>query len=260
MTRNSKNSRTRNAQRKGNGKNPKSSSNAGLPEAPGPYDSLGGVRVTLPGIGIPRRMIAHLRMEQGGYLAAGAVATANALIGINQYYQPFNTAIPITSATFGLNFVSGSSTTQLFVPNSFFSAGYDKCRVLNARLRATAICGASGDTMDFSIYPVSELTFNSQSMPERSGMPGYKHAIVTAQTGPVELYSKVHVCDVLGLTSQQYLDSADTDSLLTGSPVLQANWVVRANTLDGNVTTGQIYFTFEIDYDVEFFIPLNPLS
>jgi len=260
MARNSKNQRTRKAQRKGNGKNPKSSQNAGLPEAPGPYDTLGGVRITLPGIGIPRRMIAHLRMEQGGYLAVGASASPQALIGVNQYFQPFNTALPLTGAAFGLNFVAGSSTTQLFVPNSFFSAGYDKCRVLNARLRATAIAGASGDTFDFSIFPISELTYTSQNMPERSGMPGYKHAIVTSQTGPVELISKVHVCDVLGLTQQQYLDSSDTDSLLTGSPVLQANWLVRGNTLDGNVTTGQVYFTFEIEYDVEFFIPLNPLS
>lgn len=228
------------------------------PESKGKFDTLGGVRLRVPGIGIPRRLVANVRMAAQGYLAAGAAAFAASEVQLNNYYQPLNSADPITTG-WGLSFTDGSSTTQVFTPNSWFSAGYTAVRVLSASFSLTAVAGVSGDTMNVFLYPFVG-TLSATSMKNASGQPGFKTAMVTNGQRPTTIQSKVRCHDVLGMTEQQYRDNPLTAGTFSSGPTAIANWAVMYATMDGAVTTAQTYFDLAVEYTVEFFDPLAPSS
>jgi len=243
--------------RKGKGKG--KSQNKPLPETSGKFDNLGGVMVRFPGVGLPRRILAHVRMTQQGYLAAAAAATGTANIYANAYYQPFNSTTPISSG-WGLNLTGGSSTTANFVPNSFFSAGYNGVRVDSAMLKITAVCGAAGDSMDVFMVPAPAGGFGAANIREASGAPGFKSMMITSGMAPKVISSKVRIADVLGLTAEQYRTESLVYSSFTGLPSFLALWQVFYATMDGAALSQQVYFKFEIELDVEIFDPLTVSS
>jgi hypothetical protein len=196
-------------------------------------------------------------MAQQGYLAAGAAASGVANIYSNAYYRPFNSGIPVSSG-WGLSFTDSSSTTAQFVPNVFFAAAYGTYRVLNAMLKITAVTGVNSDTMNVWMYPTNSNTTTATTLQEASGSPGYKVMSITNGMRPMSIVSKIHCNDVLGQTGAQYRDSAYTQAALANIPVQLTEWQVFYATMDGNVTVGQVYFTFTVEYDVEFFDPLDP--
>jgi len=146
----------------------------------------------------------------------------------------------------------------LFAGNAFYAAGFTNYRVHSARLKVTSVCGATGDTCNFWMYPTPANIVNARFQ-EAQDVPGFKTMMVTGSCRPLTCVSTVKCHQVLGLTPQEYMDSPNTSGTMNiGSPPSsgQVQWTVYYSTLDGAVTTGQVYFNFEIEYEVEFFTPL----
>jgi len=247
--------------RQGKGKSGgRNSGHRRLPETSGRLDAMNGAPVTIRGIGIPRQLFATVRMLQQGYLAVGAAASGTAIIYLNSYFEPFNTSVPLNTG-WGFNFTASSATAKVFTPNSFFGAGYESVRVHNARLKVRGVCGTSGDTMEFWMYPAYDTgVAGGITLPESSGSPGFKSMLINSGNPVVNCVSAVRCANVVGMSKVQYETNPQTGALLTATPFQLAGWYVQYATCDGAVTTGQNYFTFEIEYDVEFFQPLTPAS
>lgn len=227
-----------------------------LPESKGKVDTLGGVSLRLPGVGIPRRMFATVRMSQQGYLGVGAASTGLANVYSNAFYQPFNSGIPITSG-WALNFTDGSSTTAQFVPSSFFTAGYANYRVHSAILKITAVTGTGSDSMNVWMYPTSANATTAVNLRESAGQPGFKSMMITSGMRPTTIMSRIRCSDVWGQSAAQYSGSASTFAALTSIPSELTEWQVFYATMDGAVTTGQNYFTLSVELEVEFFDPID---
>lgn len=215
--------------------------------------------VRIPGIGIPRRMFANMRSVCQGYLAVGAPATGTATIYSNAENGPFFTSNSITSGWSSLNLTDGSSTSNPMIPNSFFALAYQNYRVHTAQLKISAVTGAGGDTMNVFLYPAPNLSIpGTTTINKASGCPGYKQMTITSGMRPEKIISKVRCSDVLGMTAEQYRTDQGTQAALASDPGIISSWSVSYATMDGAVTTGQCYFTFEVEYEVEFFDPLSP--
>lgn len=201
-------------------------------------------------------MNTSFRMALQGYIPAAAAATGNAIVFGNTAYEPFATSTPVTTG-WPLNLTDASSTTGTFPGWSFYAAGYNRFRVRSSRLRVTAVSGVTGDSFNVWMFPVTlDAAGTSVTYMQSVGQPGCQSAMVTAGMRPVSLTSSVAPWDVLGKSLQQYMDDPNTAGL-TASGVVNTEgstaWILSYATMDGGVTVGQLYFTFEIEYNVDFF-------
>jgi hypothetical protein len=215
-------------------------------------------RVVCRTLGIPKFFQCKFRMGVQGYLPAASPATGQALINGNVYFGPFNTVNSITTG-WNLSLTDGSSTVGLFPGYAMMLAGYATYRVLRSRLVVTAVNGNSGDGMNVWIMPVPLANAAVTKYQAALGNAGTKACMTTSGCRPLTLVSDVNAWDVLGFTKAQYQAAGFAEGAIAGVPSGSQTtaWQVSYATMDGGVTTGQSYFDFQVEYDVEF---INPLT
>jgi len=202
------------------------------------------------------------RIGLQGYLPAASGATGQATIWANSQFQPFTTAHTITTGWASYSLTDGSSTTAEPTYSAFYASGYEAYRVHKATLRVTGVAGAGADTTNFWVYPAASANFASFSgmtYTVSSGIPGFKAMMITGGMEPRTLVSSIRPNEVLGMTPIEYNTAPGSFAQPNASNPGSGFGVVFAvtyATVDGGVTSGQVYFDFQLEMEIEYFSPL----
>jgi len=191
-----------------------------------------------------------------GFLPAASPATGNATIYSNSFFEPFNTSKPLTTGWSTFSLTDASSTTQPFPFSAELSSLYGIYRVDQGSLRVTAVCGAGADTMNFWLLPVPLNSAGTTALYAQAlGNAGVKTMMLTSGCRPLVLESNIRAAEILGRSQTMYMPA---DALIGGAPsgVNATEWQVYYATLDGGVTTGQVYFNFDLKIVVELSSPV----
>jgi hypothetical protein len=232
--------------------------NDGIKPMGNPFGS--GYALKVPNLGAPKRMLATLRQGVQGYLAVGAAATGSAIVYGNSFFEPFTTTTPLTTGWSSFNVTDGSSMTGSFNNASWFTAIFETYRIHSCELSVTSVCGAAGDSINLWFFPagIAAISAAPTTYQKALGLPGVKKALITAGMRPIKLTSSVKPFQLLGMTKVEYNTNTGTAAGVTSAPTgaEQVGWQVDYATLDGAVTTGQVYFDFDIEIEIEFFNPI----
>jgi hypothetical protein len=229
----------------------------------GRFPMSGTLMVRNSTLGIPKRVRTNLRLGLQGYLAAGSAATGNAYVTANQVTAPYNTGAGSFATGWGLTLTDSSSSGSNPTSVAFWSAGYQTYRVSSFSFKCTGVCGAAGDSMNVWCYPVpNNDSVYTQRLQYAAGQPGFKRMMITSGMKPSSITSNFRPHQILGLTAQEYEHSPATSAAIGSSPSSGSvvNVVCCYATMDGAVTSQQVYFEYEIQMEVEFFniIQQNP--
>jgi hypothetical protein len=229
----------------------------------GRFPMSGTLMIRNSTLGIPKRVRTTLRLGLQGYLAAGSAATGNAYTLANQLTGPFNTGSASFATGWGLTLTDSSSSGSNPTSVVFWSAGYQSYRILSTSFKVTAVCGAAGDSMNVWIYPIPvNDSIYSQRLQYAVGQPGFKRMMITSGMRPSSITSNFRPAQILGLPAREYNNSPFTSAAVGSAP--NGGSVVSVvccyATMDGAVTSQQVYFEYELQMEVEFFniIQQNP--
>jgi hypothetical protein len=229
----------------------------------GRFPMSGTLMIRNTTLGIPKRVRTTLRLGLQGYLAAGSASTGNAYVTANQLTAPFNTGAGSFATGWGLTLTDASSSGSNPTSVAFWSTGYQTYRVLSSAFKVTAVCGAAGDSMNVWIYPIpNNDSVYTQRLQYAVGQPGFKRMMITSGMRPSSITSSFRPAQILGLPAREYDNSPNTSAAVGSAPSSGSivNVVCCYATMDGAVTSQQVYFEYEIQMEVEFFniIQQNP--
>jgi len=210
-------------------------------------------------LGVPLNLQMKFRQGIQGYLPAASAATGQATIYANSFFEPFATVNPLTTGWASLSLTDASSTAGVFPGTAFVAAGYLQYRVLRAKLTCTAVAGSGGDTTNVWITPLPLSAVAVTKYQAALGNAGTKSELVTGGMRPARIVSDILPAEVIGLRLNQY-DVATFGVTSMGTSPTGTNavvWQVSYATMDGGATTGQVYFDFQIEYEVDFLVPLE---
>jgi hypothetical protein len=212
---------------------------------------------------MPRRIRTTVRTAVQGYLPSASAAAGYAYIYANSFYEPFNTSNAVNTSNFGLSLTDGTSVSNNPTTYAFWASGYQLYRVYSSKLSITAVTGAAGDSMNVWMYPISlNDSVPTANLQRSSGQPGFKRMMITSGMRPSTITCSIRPSQVLGYTDEEYRTSKDSESPFGAAPATDATaiFIVDYATMDGGVTSQQVYFEFCMTQDIEVFQVIQPNS
>lgn len=211
---------------------------------------------------IPQRFKTKFTCAVEGYVAAGAFASKQYNMNLNQLYLPFNslgTDLPATFAPAPAT-VQATGATQLL--SALGTTGpYTKYRVLASSIEITALPQVTGDSIILTVTPSASSTQPSDATTAQA-QAFTKRAICTfAQTpmgdvtkrGTIKNYC--NVADFLGVTQEAIENDLSGNYQIqwasgVGTPIY---WTVNYTIQDATNQASSIMFSYKLNYWVELF-------
>lgn len=188
----------------------------------------------------PSKFRTTLKYYFTGALTSTTGSIATNAFRLNSVYDPDFTGTGVSA--FGLSALSGL---------------YGQYLVHSARIRISFVSGAAG-LMDVA-YVISDATPSTPANLELLGMRRNARKDIVAPSSGMGVLRWQDLCDVAkfkGHPIEQYEDLAAS----TSADPVEILWLsVYAQSSD-HASTGSVYAQVYIDYDVEFRLPISPLT